>query len=595
MVYRLVILVVSLLYASSDAAIYYVAKSGSDTNNGSETHPWLTIQHAVDQVDGGDTVYVKSGVYNELVTFNRSGSQTDGYIVVQNAPGEAAVIDGNGLASSGGWAPALIKIVSKNYIKVIGFELRNLITSDGGIFPAGIWVRGVSHHVEIVNNVVHHIEMNASDAGAHGIAVYGTSAPDSIHNLRIEGNEIYACKLGWSESLVLNGNVSNFVVSNNVVHDNDNIGYDFIGFEGECPDPAFDQARNGQVYDNVVYNIDSRGNPAYGGEASADGFYVDGGRDIVFDGNTAYQCNIGFELASEHKNKSTSGIILRNNFIYDNHVVGIAIGGYDSQRGTTDDCNIVNNSLYNNNTDNLGWGSEILIQYFCNNNTFKNNIIYAAANKPLLLNETQTGSNNLFDNNCYYGASGNYWVWRGTTYADFNAYQSGSGQETLSIFADPLYLDADAGNLRIGPGSPAIDKGDNLNPEIIGTEDIDGNERIFNGIVDLGASEFNSNTSLIDKASGRDIGNFILYQNEPNPFNPVTAIRYMLRSAGQVKLTIYDFLGRNIKTIVNERQRAGYHTILFDAGSYALPSAVYFYSLKLDNRLVKTKKMVLLR
>ena len=53
--------------------------------------------------------------------------------------------------------------------------------------------------------------------------------------------------------MVLNGNVEFFTVSNNIVHDNDNIGIDFIGFEGENPDPALDRARDGTVVGNLVY------------------------------------------------------------------------------------------------------------------------------------------------------------------------------------------------------------------------------------------------------------------------------------------------------------------------------------------------------
>ena len=49
-------------------------------------------------------------------------------------------------------------------------------------------------------------------ADAHGIAVYGTSAPDSVHNIVIDGNELYDLILGSSEGLVLNGNVSQFII-----------------------------------------------------------------------------------------------------------------------------------------------------------------------------------------------------------------------------------------------------------------------------------------------------------------------------------------------------------------------------------------------
>ena len=66
----------------------------------------------------------------------------------------------------------------------------------------------------------------------------------------VDGNEVRNCKLGQSESMVLNGNVTDFVVSHNVVHDNDNIAIDFIGFEGTGP-AGLDQARNGVCTKNI--------------------------------------------------------------------------------------------------------------------------------------------------------------------------------------------------------------------------------------------------------------------------------------------------------------------------------------------------------
>ena len=61
---------------------------------------------------------------------------------------------------------------------------------------------------------------------------------------------------------MVNGNVTNFRITHNVVHDNNNIGIDIIGFERTAPDPAADQARDGVVSGDLVYNITSRGNPA---------------------------------------------------------------------------------------------------------------------------------------------------------------------------------------------------------------------------------------------------------------------------------------------------------------------------------------------
>jgi photosystem II stability/assembly factor-like uncharacterized protein len=85
---------------------------------------------------------------------------------------------------------------------------------------------------------------------------------------------------------------------------------------------------------------------------------------------------------------------------------------------------------------------------------------------------------------------------------------------------------------------------------------------------------------------------FAIYQNYPNPFNPSTKISYDLPSEVNVKLTVYDDLGREIKTLVNEKQNAGKYEIEFDASNY--PSGVYFYKLE-TARFMQTRKMVLIK
>ena len=68
--------------------------------------------------------------------------------------------------------------------------------------------------------------------------------------------------------------------------------------------PAVDQARDGVVSDNLVYNITSRGNPAYGNDQSSDGIYVDGGTRVLIERNVIHDVDFGIELASEHKGTS---------------------------------------------------------------------------------------------------------------------------------------------------------------------------------------------------------------------------------------------------------------------------------------------------
>ena len=85
---------------------------------------------------------------------------------------------------------------------------------------------------------------------------------------------------------------------------------------------------------------------------------------------------------------------------------------------------------------------------------------------------------------------------------------------------------------------------------------------------------------------------YMLEQNYPNPFNPTTEIKYGIKEEGLVTLTIYDLLGREITTLVNENKPAGIYTVNFDASN--LSSGVYFYSIKSSN-FHQTKKMILMK
>jgi Right handed beta helix region len=467
---------------------YYVSVSGNDSNSGAKAHPWRHIQYAVDKVGPGSTVYVMNGVYNEAVTFHRSGGK-GAYITLQNYPKQTPVIDGTGIAISG--ETGLIVIENKAYIKVIGFEIRNLkVGGDSEAFPAGIWIRGNGAFLEIRDNRVHDIENSCEECGAHGIAVYGRDPHASIHDILIDGNQVYNGKFGWSESLVLNGNVEKFVVSNNIVHDNDNIGMDFIGYEGENPDPALDRARGGTVVGNLVYNIDSYGNPAYGTDRSADGIYVDGGTNIIIERNIVHHANIGIELASEHAGKDTSYITVRNNFVYSNTQVGIAFGGYDEERGSTQYCNIVNNTLFNNFT--LGdWGAELYIQFDTRYNIVKNNIIFANTSRRFIESWSPMMTANVVDYNIYFapgdGTRGT-WIWKNVPYKTFAAYQAACGNDANGLAGvNPLLVSTKKPDLHLQLTSPAINRGQNLTAS--GKLDIDGQPRIQGGTIDLGADE----------------------------------------------------------------------------------------------------------
>ena len=85
---------------------------------------------------------------------------------------------------------------------------------------------------------------------------------------------------------------------------------------------------------------------------------------------------------------------------------------------------------------------------------------------------------------------------------------------------------------------------------------------------------------------------FVLYQNYPNPFNPTTTIKYEMPKAAYVRLVVYDILGREVATLVNEFKPGGRYSVTFNAGN--LSSGIYIYQLR-SGSFVANKKLVLLR
>ncbi|WP_437680871.1 choice-of-anchor Q domain-containing protein [Sorangium sp. So ce131] len=424
----------------SSGKIITVAPSGGDHR---------TIQAGLNAAAAGDTVLVKAGTYNENVSFKRGGSAAAGCLTLKGEAG--AILDGTGKNGAG------IDISSKSYVRVAGMTVQNFKGADT---PIGISVSGSSSVLEIRDNVVHHIE---SSDDAHGIALYGTSATP-MTDILVDGNEIRDCKLGSSESLVLNGNITNFVVSRNTVHDNDNIGIDFIGFEGVGPSGS-DQARNGVCVDNVVYNITSARNPAYDGERSADGIYVDGGRDIVIERNRVDTSDIGIEIASEHRGRTTSNITVRNNFVSRSYQGNIMIGGYATNVGNAANISVLNNTLYQ------ATGGEIIIQNNSDGVSIQNNILYGKTGNDYV----SSGSNNRnvrVDNNIFFGASRS---------------SAGAFADPRGRFVDPLLVGPPS-DLHLASGSPAVDAGVDLGNQS-GTSDIDGAARTSGASIDIGADE----------------------------------------------------------------------------------------------------------
>jgi hypothetical protein len=118
---------------------------------------------------------------------------------------------------------------------------------------------------------------------------------------------------------------------------------------------------------------------------------------------------------------------------------------------------------------------------------------------------------------------------------------------------------------------------------------IDGKEPLLGSI---GSTIRQHSITSTKNESPLSTASFNLYNNYPNPFNPSTIIKFYLNEITRVKLIIYDVLGREIETLLNDTHSVGIHSVEFDGSK--LPSGIYFYVLSTDTKTM-CKKMILLK
>ncbi|KUF22731.1 right-handed parallel beta-helix repeat-containing protein [Bacillus safensis] len=440
---------------AKQSTAYYVAVNGNDKNPGTKQKPFRTLKKAASMAKAGTTIYMRGGTYKEKLIVRHSGTKK-APVVFQAYGKEKPVISGaslKGNQADGG----LVTIDQKSYITLKGLTVGHLKTNKEDLTPVGIFIKGSGKGVKLLNNRVYDIQTKHENGNAHGIAVYGTKAPAAIEDIEIKGNTVEKLKLGFSEALVLNGNVKKFRVTHNTVRHTDNIGIDLIGFENVAPSKKYDQVRNGVVSRNKVYEITSAGNPAYGSDISAGGIYVDGGKDIVIDHNISHHNDLGIEVTSEHKGKMADRIRIEHNQVYLNRYTGISIGGYDKKRGGTTNTTISHNILYKNDTAGLE-GGQLLMQYQAVNNRITNNIMTASASHYLVVNLYQVNQKNTFQKNVYddrKGAKASQWIWRGKWMEGYNTYLSKSGQDKGSAHLNPQFVNEKKYDFRLKKSSPA--------------------------------------------------------------------------------------------------------------------------------------------
>jgi len=100
-------------------------------------------------------------------------------------------------------------------------------------------------------------------------------------------------------------------------------------------------------------------------------------------------------------------------------------------------------------------------------------------------------------------------------------------------------------------------------------------------------------TSIAERTDKTPTPNtFSLFQNYPNPFNPTTTIEYVIKNDAYVNLVVYDLLGREVRTLVNERQQPGEYDVKFHSDD--LPSGLYLYKITAGD-FTSIRKMMLIK
>jgi hypothetical protein len=121
---------------------------------------------------------------------------------------------------------------------------------------------------------------------------------------------------------------------------------------------------------------------------------------------------------------------------------------------------------------------------------------------------------------------------------------------------------------------------------------VDADGYVFAGTLNYGVYQSTQSTTSVEDDNLNSLITFALEQNYPNPFNPSTSIRYRVSIISNVSLKVYDVLGNEVATLVNEEKPAGTYEVSFNASE--LSSGIYFYKLSAGS-LVKTKKMILIK
>ncbi len=419
---------------------FYVSTSGSDNNIGSLEYPWRTIQHAMDVINPGDTVYVRGGIYNENTILQRSGV-SNAWITFKNYPGEIPVLDGTGINL--GWGQGLIQIGSIDfkgvcYVLFDGFYCRDAMGNGVGIRTC------YSHNITISNCTTNNTGNSGITADNGYDYPYIDPTPLPSH-IKIYNNYIIDANNAATQEALTISRVTHFSIIGNTLLDNHK--------EGIC-------CKNDCSYGIVAYNdLVTRGVSIYIGSS------INGkSHDFEVYGNYCHGKGNSIGISGENCGES------ENYYIYNNIFASSAHGFQYIDEQTQGSCLLGPKNVYFiNNVFDVG-NSAIKINpattdTYIRNVVIRNNIIKGAYS--ILLGENQPESDVTIDHNLFTNGDNIYGI-------DY-------------ITGNPEWVNPSAGDYHLKSTSPAIDAGSNIDAPYV---DYDKYPRPQGSAFDIGAFEY---------------------------------------------------------------------------------------------------------
>jgi hypothetical protein len=433
--------VVLVNYPASNRTLYVDSSAGNDKNPGTEASPFASIQAASNVTMPGDTVLIKNGTYRQtsgegVLVINRSGAP-GAMITYKPYPG-----DHPKLFAETAWNHILI---TGSYIRIEGLEIAGNMKSVSIADAEKVYDRFAS------GSGPKTFGPETSFAETNGISIRPSDTkapvPERIFPRHIEvvDNNIHDVQGGgisaqWSDYVTFEGNRIEDVAGRAMYACS---GISILGSQNTDA--------GGTAYRMLVENNRIVNARTYVKWLAVK--HMSDGNGIILDSN---------------RNELEKGEPFSGRYLIANNVV-MDSGGAGIQVYASDNADIVYNTVYNNSlTPGLEYGQ--IWAHAASNLRVENNILVAGADAKI---------NQAFTNN------------RDVVY-DYNIYFGGRKPEIVGphdILADPQFVDLDAGNLHLKPGSPAIDSG--LSGFSV-TKDFDGNPRPIGAAVDRGAFELQS-------------------------------------------------------------------------------------------------------